>query len=208
MAGPRLAQTGPRLAGFGHKNTPKGDRCLRGVLQELPLSLLMDKIPVGKVWVAFRPCSSPFGSETVFVGPKIGPLGPRARPVGQNRKMAVSWARQTKSRIRGHFSHVQTLNLGGIHPAECPKHTNKGGFWSPGARLAAFWRILARVGAPQRGPKWANEMRVGKEAVVSDPGGQWFDPGIWFAWTEGTNWDLTEHLQDQWRKFVIPVEHR
>ena len=68
--------------------------------------------------------------------------------------MAVSQARRTESRFRGHFFHVQTPTLGCFHPSEWPKRTATSGFCPPGARLAALWGILACACPPKRGQKW------------------------------------------------------
>ena len=56
--------------------------------------------------------------------------------------------------------------------------------------------------------KTAQEVRVGQQAVAADPGARWFDPGIPFAWTEGTVWGLTDTLKEQLKQFEFPVERR
>ena len=106
------AQGGPQVRPQAGPRRPKiiknGPQCLRKGPQKVPLSNLMDKISLGTVWVAFWPCLDPCGPETVSIGPKMCSLGPRMCPVGWNRKIAVSRARWTGSRIRGQF--VQRAN--------------------------------------------------------------------------------------------------
>ena len=67
--------------------------------------------------------------------------------------MAVSRARQTKLRIRGHSSHVQAPTFGGFHPSEWPKRTATSGFCPPGARLAAFWGDFGLCVCTEKGSK-------------------------------------------------------
>ena len=49
----------------------------------------------------------------------------------------------------------------GFHPSEWPKRTARSGFCQAGARLAAFWGILACACPPKRGRKWV-KMRLSK----------------------------------------------
>ena len=72
----------PGGAPSGPKLTKNGPWCLRGGAQKVPLPKLMDKINVGTVWGAFRPCLDLCGPETVSVGPQMGSVGPRMCPAG------------------------------------------------------------------------------------------------------------------------------
>ena len=58
----------PGGAPSGPKITKTGPPCLRGGVQKVPLSTLMDKINLGTVWV-------PFGRVWAHVAPKRCPLG-------------------------------------------------------------------------------------------------------------------------------------
>ena len=141
----------PGGAPSGPKITRNGPRCLCVGPQKVPLSKLMDKINLGTVWVAFWPCLDPCGPKTVSVGPKTGSFGPRVCPAGWNRKWPYLGLDGPN---RKHCSHVHIPTLGGFYPSEWPKRTATSSFCPLGARLAAFWGILACACPPKRGQKW------------------------------------------------------
>ena len=113
-----------------------------------------DIVHSGNVWAAFLFCfvrffackwcqSAQFGSIWVHLGPAV-----------RNQKLAVSRARRTESRFRGHVFRMQAPTFGGFHP----KRTAGRGFRPLGARLAAFWALLGRACPPKMGPRWISEI--------------------------------------------------